>query len=485
MDKYKYFNEDKKNIEPFFFNNHQGFSLLELLVSIAILVVVMVPLMNYFIRSARFNHEAERVQSQTDLAANLMEGLKATEMEDIIAQFTGVEEDFTIISGLSQAGDYDLDGDLDYPVMRLQETSNPITSEREYQIYNTLDKDKTYYFTIHGAKEGKRIYDVLITMNSQDYLERSDTMNDYPMPKLINLDKNANSLLFSHGKSMNDETDVRTLNLIRERGKAYAKKLFEQSEEYLNYLAALEAWRNDSKVKRMKGETPDPSPTPVTFNENDYPEYCDLDTLKSMIIKTMKISTSSIMQQSTVGSGEVLEKEVTKVTYCLDYQVRNWPADAADIALATIPVLEIDYPKNIENIYLFYLPSIFQTKCLPEDYSKKQDHIIIENNSDHPINFFLARQDGGLIENPYIKISERTSSASVRTFTNLEDGYIEQVLLYPTEEDLSYEIVDSKEQNRIYSVTIGIYRYEDGELSQKYQKLLHTIESTKEDFKSN
>lgn len=46
--------------------NNRGFSLVELLISIAVLVIIMVPLMGNFIRSMQINKKSERYQIQSN-----------------------------------------------------------------------------------------------------------------------------------------------------------------------------------------------------------------------------------------------------------------------------------------------------------------------------------------------------------------------------------------------------------------------------------
>lgn len=61
-------------------NNNNGFSLIELLVAIAVLAVVTIPLVHSFLSAARTNTKAKKVMEATSVAQNLFEELKASDL---------------------------------------------------------------------------------------------------------------------------------------------------------------------------------------------------------------------------------------------------------------------------------------------------------------------------------------------------------------------------------------------------------------------
>jgi prepilin-type N-terminal cleavage/methylation domain-containing protein len=459
----------------FIIRNQQGFSLLEMLVSIAILVLVMVPLMNYFFHSMELNKEAEQVQIQTNLATNIMEGLKASDIKDTVEQFTGTEEVFSIISGLVEKEDNDFDGDLDYPVMRLSKELNEATGELEFKKFPSTQEQDTYYFDLHGIEVDGYIYDALITMDTLDYKTETGTMNDYPMPKLINLDENTNSLLFSNGSMVTDNIDPMILEMFLDRGTEYAETLWLNSPGYQDYLNRVSDWENKREENIIKG-LPVPDPIPASEGEldpNDYPDYCNEENIKAKTTKTMNIKIDTVNEAG---------KDVSYITYQLDYFVREWPAELAASATFSQPLLEKKYPIVIDNVYLFYLPSIFQTKCIPSDSLIKPDQVRIINNTANPVSLFIAKQDGGILESPFVDVHKQSAADMIQVFTNANDGI--NVSVYnddATMGNLKPTIVDTKKENRIYSISIDICTYQEGEPKDKYKEILYTLQSTKEE----
>lgn len=62
--------------------NDQGFSLMELLISVAILSVIILPLLNNFVAAAKISVKARRMQNETILSQNILEGLKTEEFNE-------------------------------------------------------------------------------------------------------------------------------------------------------------------------------------------------------------------------------------------------------------------------------------------------------------------------------------------------------------------------------------------------------------------
>ncbi len=458
--------------------NNQGFSLIELLVSIAILVIVMVPLMNNFFSSMKMNREAEAIQKRSNLAANIIEGLKSFDMTQTIGQFTGSVEDFNIIEDLSSI-------EVDDILMRLQLDSGGYIK----YVENPLEEQSTYYFGMNGIEEDNRAYDVLIKMDAQpyQYIESHDgyLMNNYPMPDIINLDEQTNGMLFSNvwlddtGTMYITEAeglkniDQVTLLTFQERGTVYARQLWEKSPEYLNYQEEKALWRQEyqqaviDKAKDPSVDLPE-KPSEPQFNASapEYAIYCDISSITSLITKTMKIEVSEYTDA---------ESKRSKISYQVQYQCA-WTPDDIDKSI-TYLVKDQNYATLLQHIYLFYEPSIYD--------SLHFDEIEINNsNPANPVNLYIAKQEN--LMDPNIKIIRSTESDNVKSFTNLPDEQVKvQIggfeIIDPTHKGITTEIIDTKKENRLYAVTVQICTYQVGQPKDKYKEVLCTLQSTREE----
>ena len=64
--------------------NNKGFSLVELLVAMVILMVVSIPLLHAFVTTAYTNRDASRLMSATDAAENIMEKFEYQDIEELV-----------------------------------------------------------------------------------------------------------------------------------------------------------------------------------------------------------------------------------------------------------------------------------------------------------------------------------------------------------------------------------------------------------------
>ena len=67
--------------------NNKGLTLVELLIAIVVLAIIVVPLLHAFITSARINAKSKEKLRLTQIAQDIMEGLKAYTLEDIAYEF--------------------------------------------------------------------------------------------------------------------------------------------------------------------------------------------------------------------------------------------------------------------------------------------------------------------------------------------------------------------------------------------------------------
>jgi prepilin-type N-terminal cleavage/methylation domain-containing protein len=415
-------------------NNHrkalgnQGFSLLELIISIVILVIIMLPLMNNFFHSALINKKAEDIQIQSNLAASIMEGLKNLNIEEIVEH-----------------------GDIDQFAEAL---GNPVA--QEILLPDPGAGTDTYQFAINGIREGDNLYDVIITMKPGTYrIESEPILNSYPMPDAINLDALTNSILFSDGTDGSTGSpaayDSEAAAIFLERGENYARGIFTQSAQY---QSAYSQWRLECELAEA-GLSPTPAPpAAMSFSASDYPEYCNEADIIDQTDKTMKIQ---------IGQGSPNEVQYEIIYTC------NWPAAGSLDSTVSNRFPAKDYSGAIEDFYLFYTQSSF-----------RQDIIDILT-PDRAVNFYLANQgtENNLPKNVRINVS---GPDSISVYTQINITNIELMINGIARQDkIRQNLVKAEPEDRIYDAEVKIYQYIDSEdVSDKYQDELYSLSSATE-----
>lgn len=437
--------------------DNKGFSLVELLISIAVLVIIMVPLMNNFFRSMQMNKKAEKLQIQSNLAASIMEGLKSSDITGIIIQFIRDARDFDLIP-LSETPEAVLRLVYDDETMELEDSSS-------------TDEQDTYYFAINGIRLGGSAYDAFITIDSVDYKDDEvGTMNNYPMPEPINLDEKANGLVFSTGTANGvEETpslDDLALTNFTTWGRAFAQTKLLQSADYQAYLDSHAVWQDAYVQAVIDGTALPPEPVAPTLDSyapshTAYKDYYDPELIKTYITKIMRITVND-----------------KRLTYDLEYQC-DWPK--GDVELQALgennvqssyetSLLTKNYPKAVENVYLFYTPSIFQ--------GPRSDKAVIVNEvSANPVSFYVAKQGAEIIQN---KITIQRIGDNLSAYTDLNTMYYTSLVgnTQETTATVNSNVVKSQQKDRIYQVIINICKYEDVAVSDRYDLIDYTLEST-------
>lgn len=133
-------------------NKDAGFSLLELLIAVVILAIIVIPLLNLFLSSNRINIKSRQTLRATTLAQDIMEGLKAYDIEELQAQFTKPADGFYVI-----------DDNL---------IKGAVAEETGMEVDGSGDPmEGIYYFSLQKVALQGSEFDALVKVDAREYME--------------------------------------------------------------------------------------------------------------------------------------------------------------------------------------------------------------------------------------------------------------------------------------------------------------------------
>ena len=153
--------------------NNQGLTLVELIVSIAILAIIVLPLLTSFVQATKTNVKAKNKQYATEVAQNIMEGLQNVSLEEIERQFdisTPPDEFDLFKRGSATTGKlyYD-DTNSRFLNPREESDRNLITQE----LIERNQENHKYYYYISGLEvnNSNKKYNVFVTLDAKTGVE--------------------------------------------------------------------------------------------------------------------------------------------------------------------------------------------------------------------------------------------------------------------------------------------------------------------------
>lgn len=430
-----------------FKDDNRGITLVELIVSIAILALIVLPFLNAFVTATKTNVKARNKMNATHLATNIMEGIENNSMKTMAYQFNYPSEGFDLADGFDMA-DGSNAKELYYKngkytdVKRFEDVMNAHPEAENLDKWMTSsihkknntaflgdtsswkfveNKEHKYYFWMTDVKSGTKKYNAMVTVDGKG--EANSKVEQYNA-----IDKVADmSAMDSNYDCMS--SDVATI------------------EELMNTL-------------KNRG-------------------YSDIESNKDSISRTITLDI-------TGGSS-------TKVTVSYSYkftsggQMHVFPEDAAMKQMYTSVIFDNTSNtanRTLKNIYLFYKP--WYTSTANSDWISCKDTIIINNNDkiDCTVNIVKQNYDDKSSDDEdkyrmYVRVNEKgnnTGNAHVSICTNLDTNMKEPDSKSKTQpQQAKYmfnsnntqstvkksikidDLTKSKTVERLYNVTVDIY----------------------------
>ena len=232
-------------------NDDRGVTLVEIIVSIAILAIIVLPFLNSFVTATKTNVKAKNEMNATHLATNIMEGIEKNSMKTLAYQFNYPSEGFDVADGfnisdgssacelLKKSGKFD-------NVKRLEDISAEIVNKDDVitscihktdasakisdtSLWDFRESDAhKYYFYMSGVQSGTKKYNALVAdMSAMDSNFDCMSADRYSATNIISAFNNMNP-----GFSVQQSDIKRTITIDIEKSGAASSKATKVTVSY-------------------------------------------------------------------------------------------------------------------------------------------------------------------------------------------------------------------------------------------------------------
>lgn len=430
-----------------FKDDNRGITLVELIVSIAILALIVLPFLNAFVTATKTNVKARNKMNATHLATNIMEGIENNSMKTMAYQFNYPSEGFDLADGFDMA-DGSNAKELYYKNGKYTDVKRFEDVMNAHPEAENLDKWMTS--SIHKKNNTAFLGDT----SSWKFVENKEHKYYFWMTDVKSGTKKYNAMVTVDGKG-EANSKVEQYNTI--------DKVADMSAMDSNYdCMSSDVATIDELVNTLKNRG-----------------YSDIESNKDSISRTITLDI-------TGGSS-------TKVTVSYSYKFTSgghmhvFPEDAAMKQIYTSVIFDNTSNtanRTLKNIYLFYKP--WYTSTVNSDWNSCKDTIIINNNDkiDCTVNIVKQNYDDKSSDDEdkyrmYVRVNEKgnnTGNAHVSICTNLDTNMKDPDSKSKTQpQQAKYmfnsnntqstvkksikidDLTKSKTVERLYNVTVDIY----------------------------
>lgn len=141
--------------------SNQGFTLVEVLVAVAILAIAVAPILSSFVGTARINSTARRKLTATTIAESLMESVKAYSLFDVAKQCDYQADGFSLLAGDLESGSSAFTGKATELAVAVNPDGSWNLSVKSASDYTVSKTGTKYSFT--ESADGGALYGFFIT----------------------------------------------------------------------------------------------------------------------------------------------------------------------------------------------------------------------------------------------------------------------------------------------------------------------------------
>lgn len=334
-------------------NKDAGFSLLELLIAVIILAIIVIPLLNLFLSSNRLNIKSRQTLRATTAAQDIMEGLKAYDINEIKEQFDKPADGFYVIDSRLIKG-----GVAEETALEVDPSGNPAPG-----LYVFSMKE----LNMQGSK-----FDAKIVVDGRGYMTGTTT----------------------HDNAFNAAALADARSIDKKNG------TFVEAEKYRQ--AALKSVFKDAnmesaiKAALLALGVPAGNIDNEYLNTQDAVHFKNLKTFFHKASRTITIDLTTSSEKDKDGN-YMVDMAVTQVydfTYKdvngADVEVHTSGDMGSGVMVSALPCGQITRMKDAAtgdekiNVNLFYYPLY--------GYGAGSDHIVVNNASGADLNLLIAKQ---------------------------------------------------------------------------------------------
>lgn len=372
-------------------NENAGFSLVELLIAVIILAIIVVPLLHGFVTSARMNGKARQTQRAVTVAQDLMEGLKAYDIEELKEQFNHPENGFYVIESKLIKGSIGEDTD--------REQNDPA-------YRGDPDMPGVYYFTLEGVQIQGSEFDALIRIDARNY--EQDPTKDV-------------GIAYGHDNAFNG-TDLASLGSVMKKDGSYPPQLGNNSliaanKDNLDFLQAI---KDNSAVR------PD---LEAVVTDLEALKNLNLKNLKDMGVEEINRTITLNIRPGTAVDADGNPTMDMDISYQYTYEYKH--VKYTYFPSGHEPVDDVGLPcgSNIEsdgNFYLMYYP-LYDADA--REGGSPGDKIVINNEAHQPIRIYIVKLAEQDTESQFYLSDAKLDAAEnkYRTIIDIKDSTVDNV----------------------------------------------------------